>query len=97
MVRPDRRTQGLGRRMLRQLETLPELASVREFKGTVEPTNTAAQRCMLGAGFEDTGRLDRDGFRIFRRDRARLDAASQQCRQRIARRTEHRRPLTLCS
>ena len=67
VVRPDRRGEGLGQLILRDLARLPALAAACELACTTEPDNVAAQGCVLGAGFEDTGELDPDGFRSFRR------------------------------
>jgi RimJ/RimL family protein N-acetyltransferase len=61
-VAPAMRGQGIGKRILSNLETLDDLAEVETFIGAVEPGNEAARRCMRSARFDVAEREDEEGM-----------------------------------
>jgi len=62
-IAPDRRNQGYGTHLLRQLMRQPELASVEQFHAFVHPDNRSSLRLVNKAGFRPVSmQPDEDGF-----------------------------------
>jgi RimJ/RimL family protein N-acetyltransferase len=62
-VKPERRGQGYGWRILQQLVRQPELSTTTALLGYVEPDNTASRRCLLAAGYHNPSETpDADGM-----------------------------------
>ena len=61
-VAPALRGQGIGRQILRYLETQKELGDVRLLFGGVEPDNLAARRCCEKAGYHVANTPEEEGY-----------------------------------
>lgn len=68
VVTPEKRNQGIGRKVLLLLKNRPELTDIRILIGGVEPKNTPSRKCLEKAGFKIENIPDDEGMlRVKRR------------------------------